>query len=213
MIQFPDMDCQSIDYRMEIKDGKMVIIENDEYGRDLPTHDHPSLFFLTINLHHDREDVLIDFFEKLKSADAYEAFVECCAVDLEDFQVVRKIVNEFIDWNRPNIGGLLKNTVRVDPELRKHRKMFIDNVDNTKKCNDKINTARKKILEGSNIREYLIDIFRDSDSFDEISKKILGSELHERMDIQEEEFWDADRHVVKEFIGEQGKNRRATINN
>ena len=203
MIQLPDMECEKQLYKMEINDGKIVIQESvDEYGDDIITHDHPSLFFLTIQNHDDRRWPLSDFFKKLESADAYEAFVECCAVDLEDLKVVQAIVMDFIVRNKSHGLETVMDTIRMDPELRKHRKMFIDNVDNTKKCNDKINTARKKILKGSNIGDYLIDIFRDSDSFDEISKKILGSELVVRMDIQEEEFWDADRHIVKEFIRE-----------
>ena len=122
-----------------------------------------------------------EFLQKLESDIPHEQVVEHCARELEDPDQLKGVLSSFgatdqCAYGSPYPTGRLTDLLKrnlISDEGENHV-LFSENEDLQKELNIKNKRVSRDILEKSGIQEYLISVFRDSDSYAELAEKMRG---------------------------------------
>ena len=190
---------------INISDGEcMLSIENGEPNsmyNDYKNKKYGSLPVFIV-------DTLTDYDQEFFSdyEEHYHIMADYCAEKIEeDGEILESVISIYIS----DVGYTRKNTlglVRSDPALRQHKSTF----DALMMGNDFWERMYKKInvvKNGTNVKEYLVDMFRESDSFAELRGKLVNVETKSRMERFEEECWDAIRYTLNEYIRQKNQKK------
>ena len=196
--QIPDIDVSTDYHHLRIKDGDIEAYCGSESWNETGPNTHvPLSMFLMESC---KTDWIKEFLPKLESEGLYTVFAEHCVDEIEKNDTLLKEVcptsEHHIVWGKP--VSIIVDILNSDKLLKEYKETHQHNLrgcyiyyDYIKSCGTYMKTAMKK----DRTVDMLVEIFRQSEGFEDFRENIIGP------DGFEAHMWKIARKCITPKIG------------